>query len=1204
MLRVHAAEGLRELALDLAEILADPLSDPMASELIAVPTVGMQRWLSLELSRHLGASRPGAGDGVSANIEMVFPAEFMARILHGASGSDPAGSPAADGTAAMAALADDPWRLERVAWILLEELHGSRVEQADDETPPPEHLGHRLELAPGATEWARARRLADLFDTYMTHRPEMIRRWRSGDDCNGVGDPIDEAAAWQPELWRRVRQRIGVPSPPEAAIASMEQLRSGQHQGDLPERVCLFGLTTVPGGAPMLELLDALATQREVHLLLSQPSLGLARDVAESAPAVDSTGLPRSLDRSAELVHHPLLRSWGRSSRETMVLVGNRLADSPGGHTEPDPTGAPRPATVLGALQADLLADRAPSADLVPTAEDTSVVIHSCHGETRQVEVLRDQILHLLADDPTLAEDDIAVICPALDRFAPLIESVFGRPDGVGSPPPEPTHPDDPPAGDARDSSVPRLRYRLADRSLGGSYELLAALGSLVELMASRFSERAVVDFASLPVVRRSFGFDENDLGLIADWVEATNVRWGLDGSHRARSGVPAEHTSGTWSRALDRLLIGVTTSEDPALLAEGELLAVPVEGSGVSLAGRFAQLLRVLESLHHATQEDHTIELWVELLAAAARELFQVERDRHWELQRLESLLATIVADADGSQVPLSLADLRHLIGGHLGAPTGRPGFFRGGITVSSPTPLRGIPHRVVCILGMDQSAFGISGVDGDDLIGADPHTGDRDRRTDTRQTLLDTLLGVREHLVILRNGADVITNQRIFPAVVLAELIDAIGATVHPEHRQRFLEGLTITHPRQRFDELNFTPGPPTAATSEGRHPTGATAGSARPWSFDPVACAGASARRTRSTRPAFIEERLAHDDPRVRSAEGSTRRIQLGTLKRFLDHPPRFFLQRVLEMQLSETPERDQTERLFAPVGSSGIPPAPAGRDLPVELSPLERWAVWNRLLQHRLDGRDSNSFSVVEQARDGLPPGALGHEYLESGELVVEALLRARDATGVGSAEPREVPVEVVLRDGTVVFGSVRDDCGHTPGPVSTSMSKLKDKYRLQAWLDLLALTATEPDEPWRSVLLNRKDAKGAITALELQMTGDEGASRRLAAVTALESAVELLRMGLREPLPLFPNLSGELYRGRGSAKSWSGDAFPGDGEDTWIRTAFDHATYEQITAMEILPHDPPGDARDRAGRYAEHLWSLYDRTAPDRPLEIP
>ena len=137
MLRVHAAEGLRELALDLAEILADPLSDPMASELIAVPTVGMQRWLSLELSRHLGASRPGAGDGVSANIEMVFPAEFMARILHGASGSDPAGSPAADGTAAMAALADDPWRLERVAWILLEELHGSRVEQADDETPPP-----------------------------------------------------------------------------------------------------------------------------------------------------------------------------------------------------------------------------------------------------------------------------------------------------------------------------------------------------------------------------------------------------------------------------------------------------------------------------------------------------------------------------------------------------------------------------------------------------------------------------------------------------------------------------------------------------------------------------------------------------------------------------------------------------------------------------------------------------------------------------------------------------------------------------------------------------------------------------------------------------------------------------------------------------------------------------------------------------------
>ncbi|MFV0318649.1 MAG: exodeoxyribonuclease V subunit gamma [Microthrixaceae bacterium] len=1211
MLRVHVAEGLTELAGELAGVLADPLDDPMAPEIVTVPTAGVQRWLSLELARHLGATGPSVPDGVSANIEMLFPGELTRRILDDGSGQD-------------------PWALERVAWVILGELHGTNTDgnhtdgnhtdgnhidgnaQASatiEDAPDLAALRRRLELAPGATEWARARRIADLFDTYMTHRPDMVLTWLEGRDVDGTGGPIDRSASWQPELWRRIRRAIGSPSPPEVALERIATLGSGARPRSLPPRLALFGLTTVPGGAPQLELLDALSRRCDVHLMLVQPSMSVARRVRDVAPvphghpepSQPTDHLVRTEDRSADLVANPLLRSWGRSSRETMVLVGNRFTPEPtsvppasastgGGSTDDSSTGDGSTddgsTTLLHELQHQISSDSPPSATWVPEPGDTSVVIHACHGETRQVEVLRDQILHLLADDPTLLEDDIAIICPALERFAPLIESVFGLPERapVGPGSAEPSASTD----EAR-PRTPGLRYRLADRSLGRSYELLTALGSLVELLASRFSERAILDLASLPVVRRAFRFDDDDLGQLGGWMESTNARWGLDAQHRTAWGLPADYSAGTWQRALDRLTMGVFASEDDTTLAVGGLLPVAVEGSGVSLLGRTSRLVSVLSDLESRVREPHSIERWVALLSRACSELFEPDRDRLWETQRLESLFDELLEDADGSPTRLSLDDMRHLIGGRLQESSGRPGFFRGGITVSSPTPLRGVPYRVICLLGMDQSAYAPATTDGDDLMAADPFVGDRDRRSDVRQSLLDTVLAAGDQLVILRNGADVITNQNVKPAVVLAELVDTVTSMVHPDHRDRFVDALTMVHPRQRFDEANFIAGDDARSTDP------ASVGwRSRAWSFDPIARDGAMARRECVAAPRFSSGPLSETDPRVLAAGGSAREVSLSSLARFFKHPQRTFLQRVLEIQLPESPERDDTERLLAPVGSSGIPPAAPGRDTPVKLTYLDRWKVWDALLDHRLSGGDPAGFIAAERARDRLPPGALGEQYLTDGLALTDEMLSALDDTGADLDAPLMVPVEVELGDGTSVTGEVLDHGGRQRGPVTISMSQFSDKHLIQPWLSVLAATAMDPETTWQATLVNRKDSGCKTTPLT--MLAEDPDERRAAAIEALEQVVELYRTGMREPLPLFSAMSKKLYQRKAGPRDWDGGFIPGDGDDTWVRTAFDHASFDQITSLELRTYDPPGNGGDRARRYASLLWSSFERTA--------
>ena len=262
MLHLSSASRVGPLADALAEVLANPLADPMTPEWIAVPTVGMRRWLALELARSLGASRPGAGDGVSANIEFTFPGALRQAVL--AAGQS-------DG-------AIDPWQVDHLVWAVLDVLH-SRL---DDD-----RLGPLTVLPAGATWFGRARRLADLFDRYAVWRPDLVLHWSARRDVDGTGRPLAEHDRWQPHLWRLVRDRIGQPSPPERLPALLDDLRTGVLLPDLPPRLAMFGMTTLPSGAPFIDLVDAVAARHDLHLLLLDPSpatTARVRDAARRAP--------------------------------------------------------------------------------------------------------------------------------------------------------------------------------------------------------------------------------------------------------------------------------------------------------------------------------------------------------------------------------------------------------------------------------------------------------------------------------------------------------------------------------------------------------------------------------------------------------------------------------------------------------------------------------------------------------------------------------------------------------------------------------------------------------------------------------------------------------------------------------------------------------------------------------------------------------
>ena len=170
-----------------------------------------------------------------------------------------------------------------------------------------------------------------------------------------------------------------------------------------------------------------IAAGRDVHLFLLHPSPGLwDRDRAGRRPA--GRAPRRGPDRRA--ARQPPAVVLGRRRTRDAARARRRRA-----RRTTTTRSRTRAGTLLGRIQADVHADREPPGAPLPgrlderpllDAGDRSIQVHACHGRARQVEVLRDAILHLLEDDPTLEPRDVIVMCPDIETFASLIQATFG----------------------------------------------------------------------------------------------------------------------------------------------------------------------------------------------------------------------------------------------------------------------------------------------------------------------------------------------------------------------------------------------------------------------------------------------------------------------------------------------------------------------------------------------------------------------------------------------------------------------------------------------------------------------------------------------------------------------------------------------------------------------------------------------------------
>ncbi len=1067
-LKLFTSNRLETLADELAGVIRTPLASPFDKEVLVVQSRGMERWISMELARR---------HGICANMSFPFPNAFVNGVLQKALPDLPEQS---------------PFEPQVTTWRIMKLLPSMIAE------PGFESLMTYLSKTEGDLKrFQLSERIADLFDQYLLFRPEMMLRWDRGEEDH-----------WQAVLWRKLVK--GHENEHRAALgkALIELLENPATQlADLPERISVFGISTLPRFH--IQLFASISRFTRVNLFLMNPCMEYWAQISSDWEIRRATDRGRTKLVEAEDLHlekgNSLLVSMGTLGRDFFDLINEFDCE------EIQSFEAPGEKNLLTCIQSDILNLRErgqePEEKKTIAENDTSIQIHSCHSPMREVEVLYDRLLEMFEHDPDLGPKDILVMTPDIEAYAPFIQAVF-----------------EVPAGDSG-----KIPFSIADQSVKVEGRITETFLAIMSLRDGRFSAFQVMAILDSRAVQQRFGLAETDVTLIRNWVEDTRIRWGIDGASRGEIGLP-DLPENTWKAGLDRLLLGYAMHGGEENMFAGVLPFDNMEGSETSVLGNFLEFAEQLFSWSKVLERPATPEEWSVTLKGLLETFFLPDEDTEPEAQIVRRTLDDLAEEgvASGFNEKVDMDVIRCFLEHKLGKEGFGFGFIRGGVTFCAMLPMRSIPFKVICLIGMNSDSYPRQSKPlGFDLLAKEPKKGDRSRRDDDRYLFLEALLSARERLHISYVGQSIRDNTVIPPSVLVSEILDYIEQGFEVKDRN-LPEHMLIKHRLQPFSPDYFRED-----------------GTLFSYSLENFHAAECLTKSRKGPAP-FISTGLSEP-----AAEW--KRIGVDDLCAFFVNPAKFLLTRRLGIYFDEVAGMLQETE-------------------PFEISGLDRYAVAQDLVERRLrKGVPEDAFPLT-RAAGLLPHGTVGRCLYDRLSRETEAFA---EKTASYIREGMLAPLDVDLNiSGFSLTGRI--DALYPERMIRYRYATVKPKDRLRAWVQHLVLNCVKlPGYPLVSMVAGLDKEWAAWEYAPVEDAED-----------VLGKLLDMYWKGLIKPLHFFPASSWEYVQQvvekgrpvedalRKAYSIWAGDDFrQGEAEDLYYHLCFKDKnpidSEFQDSAMEVF-----------------------------------
>ena len=1034
MFRLYRSNNLNKLADQLGtELQSNPLP-PFEKEQIVVQSRSMDSWLRQALSNKLS---------ILGNVEFPFPKSMIEASFEAILGESYSES--------------RKLTSESLVWQMYESLP-TYLDQ-----PYFREISNYIEGDDtGGKIFQLCQKIANVFDQYSVFRPDIVRQWE-----------LDKSAkydSWQRRLWNDLVRDQKLNYPAKALRKFSKAIREDKNLVDLPSRISIFGVSSIP---PLyMEVFFGLAEHIQVDMYLLAPSAAHWSHIKshpEIKKAASNEGL--GVEEAKDILHleigNPMLASFGKTGRDFQRLLERKdYQDS-----EEELFDEPHETTLLQLIQSDIFHLRERRADskegylpLPLGPDDKSINIHSCHSPMREIEVLRDHIRDALENDATLNPRDIVVMIPDFETYAPLVEAVFS----------------------ANHRKTPEIPYSISDRSAQYNAPVIQAFLDVLQLAKSRVNLPDVLDLLSIEPIRANFGIAAEDVDRIRKWLDSVMVRWGIDEKHRQRESQPAVRQN-TWREGLDRLLLGyafpsVHQGDFHEIIPYGDL-----QQDDWVLLGRFSRFTEILFKFIEACQVPHTVAEWNEMLLSILKNLASDKSKLVKQHQFIRSQLKDWDSSTEEAQFnsKIHLDVVKDYFTEKLSSITSHSAYLTGGVVFCAMLPMRSIPFRMVCLVGMNDNDFPRNDRElGFNLMRERPYLGDRSSRNDDRYLFLESIISAKEKLYLSYTGQDSKSNEERPPSVVISELMDLIRNSFELDNdsqepqqvlsvskrRERIENRLIVKHRLQAFHSDYFDGVDTPSLFSYSEH--------------------NCDTAKTLQGEPSPPEPFLA---PEKQLEERSVETLSLNQLIRFWKHPCDYLLTQILNVRYPFRDSEIETRE-------------------PLSMNKLKEHELNRLLLNGLMEGKKPEQLRKELRGTGYLPIGNFGDQVFDSALQTSQSYAAlANRYTTPRLAEPIYVDIKT---DNFGLSGALTQV--EEGGIMECDVSTISGKHILQIWIRHLCLCLSGDDSAvkYRSVLIGKSDNEPAALVFEPVKKPIEH----------LTQIVRLYQVGCQRALPFFPKSS--------------------------------------------------------------------------------
>ncbi len=999
----------KDILVSLLENL--PQHDPFQSDIVLVQSPGMAQWLQMEIAKKRG---------VAANFQFPMPSSFIWKLY-------------ADNLPNVST--QNPFEKDSTLWRLMR-LIPTFLQQKEFEP-----LKKYLASSPASEQqklYQLSLKVADLFDQYLVYRPEWIAAWEENNDEKILAQinqqkqglsalnptflsQIKGNIHWQGILWRAlvddVQRDFGGKVKHRAALNQqfLALCRDPNATLNLPERIFIFGIPALP--TVYLNIFQGISAKTDVHLFFNNPCQeywGDLRDLSKSyllerqrfvkesddvKPLISAEQVswePADLDytnQQEELFSgNPLLASWGKMGRDFLYQLvrdeENIQAISRDYYAElPEKT-------LLGQIQNQILTLSHGALNIAKN--DRSLVVKSCHSAMREVEVLHDYLLDLFNQnqhkpkDEQITPKDVVVMVADVNQYTPYIQAVFG----------------------ANSADAPVIPFSISDSKLSESDVIVSSYLSLLNLRESQFGAEEVLALLDIPAIRERFNIALADLEQIREWVKESGIRFGLEKLQNTLN-------FNAWQAGLERMTLGYAMREEQGVWQDSLGLDSSYGLKG-QLVGAVNQFFTALNKWHQDLQKAHNIEKWREKLTALLTDFFVQNEETADTLFYIQDCINAFADDLQTVNFEETLqADvIAEVMSARLEETPNSLRFLAGKVNFCTLLPMRSIPFKVVCLLGMNEADYPRSHTPNSfDLMQYHHQKGDRVRRDDDRYLFLEALLAARSHFYVSYVGCSIIDNQPKEPSVLVSQLIDYINH--YSENSLRIEQ-----HPMTAFSPSNF------------QHEGKINRSFAKKWL--PIA---------------QFQERKCHEFvvPMGENQEPITE-IELDRFVSFVENPVKFFFEKQLGVYFRDEDDRIEESENFT-------------------LNGLDHYRISNELLH--LEEAQFNDYFAKQRVKGIMPRGEFAEVCAQS--IRADVLAFKEKIKDYSSPHSESVDFVVETAQGNIrLFGYMEPLFGDENQIIEWRFAKYKDRYRIRPWLYYLIQLATKENALPPRIIAKDKD----------------------------------------------------------------------------------------------------------------------------------